>query len=58
MLNAARQVAGGLGIAVFGTLINDGFATGMRVSLLLGAALFAVTFLLSFRRGGRPASRA
>ncbi|MFI2199263.1 MFS transporter [Streptomyces sp. NPDC020192] len=58
VLNAARQVAGGLGIAVFGALVNGGSATGMRASLVLGAALFVPTLLLSFRLGGRPASRA
>ncbi|MEU9153356.1 MFS transporter [Streptomyces sp. NPDC048417] len=58
VLNAARQVAGGLGIAVFGALVNGGFATGTRASLALAAALFALTFLLSFRRADRPASRA
>ncbi|MGV4985222.1 MFS transporter [Streptomyces sp. NRAIS4] len=58
VLNAARQVAGGLGIAVFGALVNGGFATGMRASLALGAILFALTFVLSCRLGGRPASRA
>ncbi|WP_217544137.1 MFS transporter [Streptomyces sp. GbtcB6] len=58
VLNAARQVAGGLGIAVFGALVGGGFAAGMRASLTLAAVLFAVTFVLSFRRAGRPASRA
>ncbi|KUN04062.1 MFS transporter [Streptomyces yokosukanensis] len=58
VLNAARQVAGGLGIAVFGALVSGGFAAGMRASLLLGAALFVLTFALSCRLGGRPASRA
>ncbi|MER6532473.1 MFS transporter [Streptomyces sp900105755] len=58
VLNAARQVAGGLGIAVFGALVGGGFVAGMRASLALAAALFAVSFVLSFRRAGRPASRA
>ncbi|MFC9928237.1 MFS transporter [Streptomyces sp. NPDC127190] len=49
VLNAARQVAGGLGIAVFGALVNGGFTSGLRVSLTLAAALFALTFLLSRR---------
>ncbi|MFF4498946.1 MFS transporter [Streptomyces sp. NPDC001401] len=43
VLNAARQVAGGLGIAVFGTLVSDGFAGGMRVSLVISAGLLALT---------------
>ncbi|MEU5533379.1 MFS transporter [Streptomyces sp. NPDC020362] len=58
VLNAARQVAGGLGIAVFGALVAGGFVAGLRASLILGAALFAVTFALSFRLAGRPARRA
>ncbi|WP_405874220.1 MFS transporter [Streptomyces sp. NBC_00005] len=43
VLNAARQVAGGLGIAVFGTLVSGGFADGMRWSLVISAGLLAVT---------------
>ncbi|MFG2355631.1 MFS transporter [Streptomyces sp. NPDC048521] len=57
VLNAARQVAGGLGIAVFGALVDGGFDTGMRASLVLGAALFVLTFVLSCRLAGRSASR-
>ncbi|MFF9261249.1 MFS transporter [Streptomyces longwoodensis] len=57
VLNAARQVAGGLGIAVFGTLVADGFATGMRLSLAVAAVLLAVTGAFSFRLAGRPATR-
>ncbi|MFD7133124.1 MFS transporter [Streptomyces sp. NPDC059894] len=55
VLNAARQVAGGLGIALFGTLVSHGFTAGMRAGLALGAALLAVTAALSSRRAGRPA---
>jgi len=43
MLNAARQVAGGLGIAVFGALISGGFAGGMRAALVISAGLLVVT---------------
>ncbi|WP_369388476.1 MFS transporter [Streptomyces sp. CG1] len=57
VLNSARQVAGGLGIAVFGTLIAGGFEAGMRWSLGVSAALLTVTSALSFRLGGRPAKR-
>lgn len=48
VLNSARQTAGGLGIAVFGTLVSHGFMSGMRVSLGIGAALFAVTWLFGY----------
>ncbi|ANP54300.1 DHA2 family methylenomycin A resistance protein-like MFS transporter [Streptomyces griseochromogenes] len=58
VLNAARQVAGGLGIAVFGSLVAGGFVAGMRASLALGAALFALTLVLSFRLADRSARRA
>ncbi|MEV5884384.1 MFS transporter [Streptomyces sp. NPDC052020] len=54
VLNAARQVAGGLGVAVFGTLVSGSFTGGMRASLGVSAALLAVTGLLSLRLGGRP----
>ncbi|MCD7437910.1 MFS transporter [Streptomyces lincolnensis] len=56
VLNAARQVAGGLGIAAFGALVADGFVGGMRVSLAVSAGLLTVTFALSCRLGGRSAS--
>jgi DHA2 family methylenomycin A resistance protein-like MFS transporter len=57
VLNAARQVCGGLGIAVFGALLGHGFETGMRLSLLVGAFLLTVTCTLTFRLPGRPAGR-
>ncbi|MCD9879042.1 MFS transporter [Streptomyces guryensis] len=43
VLNAARQVAGGLGIAVFGALVSDGFEAGMRLSLVISAGALALT---------------
>ncbi|MGW1609628.1 MFS transporter [Streptomyces sp. NPDC002285] len=58
VLNAARQMAGALGIAVFGALISGDFVAGMRLSLGISAALLAVTGLLSFRLAGPSASRA
>ncbi|MFE4702274.1 MFS transporter [Streptomyces sp. NPDC056738] len=58
VLNAARQVSGGLGIAVFGALVADGFEAGMRLSLAASAALLTVTYVLSFRLAGRAARRA
>ncbi|MFF5441709.1 MFS transporter [Streptomyces achromogenes] len=57
VLNAARQVSGGLGIAVFGALVDDGFAAGLRASLTVAAVLLAVTFLLGCRRVTAPAAR-
>lgn len=56
VLNSARQVSGGLGIAVFGALVSDGFLEGMRLSLVISAALLAVTFALSCRLSGPSAS--
>ncbi|HEY3478668.1 MAG TPA: MFS transporter, partial [Streptomyces sp.] len=45
VLNALRQVAGGLSVAAFGALVSDRahFMPGMRLSLLLSAGLLAVT---------------
>ncbi|MFG2608042.1 MFS transporter [Streptomyces sp. NPDC048514] len=57
VLNAARQVSGGLGIAVFGALVADGFETGMRLSLGISAALLTLTSALSIRLAGRSARR-
>ena len=56
VLNAARQVAGGLGIAVFGALVSADFTAGLRESLAISATLFTVTAFLSFRLSGRPAN--
>ena len=53
VLNSARQVAGGLGIAAFGALVANGFVAGLRASLAISATLLVLTFLLSFRRAGR-----
>lgn len=53
VLNSARQVAGGLGIAAFGGLLAGDFVSGMRVSLLISAGLLAATGVatLGLRRG-------
>lgn len=58
VLNSARQMAGALGIAVFGALVSDGFVAGMRLSVVVSAALLAVTCLLSLRLAGPSASSA
>ncbi|MEV3991635.1 MFS transporter [Streptomyces sp. NPDC049837] len=59
LLNAVRQTAGGLSIAVFGSLVAGGagepggraggFVHGMRVSLVLGIVLMTVTALAATR---------
>ncbi|MFI6050097.1 MFS transporter [Streptomyces violascens] len=51
VLNAGRQVAGALSIAVFGTLVagGGGFVPGLRTSLLVAAGLFAVSALATTR---------
>lgn len=49
VLNSARQVAGGLAIAVFGALVGGGFEAGMRWGLALSAVLFAATALATLR---------
>jgi DHA2 family methylenomycin A resistance protein-like MFS transporter len=43
VLNSARQVAGGPAIAAFGSLVSEGFESGMRVSLALSAVLLTAT---------------
>ncbi|MDI3387425.1 MFS transporter [Streptomyces sp. B-S-A8] len=59
VLNAARQVSGGLGIAVFGALLAEEFVPGLRTSMLISAGLLAVTAVatLWLRSGPRPAPR-
>jgi DHA2 family methylenomycin A resistance protein-like MFS transporter len=62
VLNAGRQVAGGLSVAVFGALVADRthFLSGMRTSLLIAAALLAVTTTATVvgLRAVRPGARA
>ncbi|MFF6991847.1 MFS transporter [Streptomyces sp. NPDC010273] len=58
VLNSARQVAGGLGIAVFGALVSADFTAGLRESLAISATLFAATAFLSFRLADRSANQA
>ncbi|WP_406328978.1 MFS transporter [Streptomyces sp. NBC_00203] len=43
VLNSARQVAGGLAIATFGSLVSGGFESGMRMSLAISAGLLTAT---------------
>ncbi|MFE9251194.1 MFS transporter [Streptomyces sp. NPDC007088] len=47
VLSAARQFGGAIGVALLGALIADSahFMTGMRISLIIGAALLIVTTL-------------
>lgn len=47
VLSAARQFGGAIGVALLGALIADSahFMTGMRISLIIGAALLVVTTL-------------
>ncbi|MGW1951635.1 hypothetical protein ACWCPI_02555 [Streptomyces sp. NPDC001920] len=58
VLDSARRMAGALGIAVFGALVSDGFVAGMWLSVVISAALLAVTYLLSFRLAGPSSSSA
>ncbi|MFB7940861.1 MFS transporter [Streptomyces sp. NPDC056049] len=55
VLNAARQTAGALAVAVFGSLAARGFDLALPVSLLIGAGLLTLTTLASLRlpRAGR-----
>ncbi|MFB8116404.1 hypothetical protein [Streptomyces sp. NPDC055962] len=55
VLNGARQVSGGLGVAAFGALVANGFEAGLRASLVISAALLTVTALATARPGrGAP----
>jgi DHA2 family methylenomycin A resistance protein-like MFS transporter len=47
VFNAARQFGGGLGVAVFGGLVANGFISGMHVALVLGAVAVATTLVLT-----------
>ncbi|MGP9021517.1 MFS transporter [Streptomyces sp. BR1] len=51
VLNAGRQVAGALSVAMSGALVagGSGFVPGVRVSLAVSAGLFVVTVLVTLR---------
>ncbi|GAA3397005.1 MFS transporter [Streptomyces roseoviridis] len=49
LLNAIRQTAGALAVAVFGSLAADGVAAALRDALLISAGLLALTALGSLR---------
>ncbi|MEU4080094.1 MFS transporter [Streptomyces venezuelae] len=53
LLNAVRQTAGALAIAVFGSLAAASVEAALRTGLLVSAALLALTTLLSLRLPGR-----
>ncbi|MFJ3227359.1 MFS transporter [Streptomyces sp. NPDC086783] len=53
VLNSARQVAGALAVAAFGSLVAGGFEAGLRTSLALSALALAATAAASTRL--RPA---
>ncbi|KOG10195.1 MULTISPECIES: MFS transporter [Streptomyces] len=55
LLNAIRQTAGGLAIAVFGSLAAQDLTTALRTGLLVSAGLLALTTLASLRLPGRRA---
>lgn len=61
VLSAARQFGGAIGVALLGALIADSahFMTGMRISLVVGAAVLVVTTLgvALFLPVNPPASR-
>jgi sugar phosphate permease len=56
IFNTSRQVGGALAVAVFGALLASqaGFVTGMRVSLLIAAAVALAAAAVSTRLTARP----
>jgi MFS transporter, DHA2 family, methylenomycin A resistance protein len=48
LFNAGRQTGGALAVATFGTLVSGSFLTGMRVSMLISAALLLVSTVAVF----------
>ncbi|MEU7120020.1 MFS transporter [Streptomyces zaomyceticus] len=55
LLNAVRQTAGALAIAVFGSMAASSMETALRASLLISAAFLTLTTLASLRLPGRRA---
>ncbi|WP_371636713.1 MFS transporter [Streptomyces zaomyceticus] len=56
LLNAVRQTAGALAIAVFGSMAAASMETALRASLLISAAFLTLTTLASLRLPGRRRS--
>jgi DHA2 family methylenomycin A resistance protein-like MFS transporter len=48
-LNAARQVGGAVGVALFGTLVAGNFLTGLRLSLIIAATALLLGALTAIR---------
>ena len=48
LFNAGRQTGGALAVATFGTLVAGSFLTGMRVSMLISAALLLLSTAAAF----------
>ncbi|WP_435970764.1 MFS transporter [Streptomyces sp. Qhu_M48] len=55
LLNAVRQTAGALAVAVFGSMAARDMTTALRASLLISAGLLTLTTLASLRLPGRRA---
>jgi MFS transporter, DHA2 family, methylenomycin A resistance protein len=55
LLNASRQTGGALAVALYGALVSGSFLAGMRVSMLIAAALLvtATAAALAVLRGAR-----
>jgi DHA2 family methylenomycin A resistance protein-like MFS transporter len=49
VFNAGRQTGGALAVATFGTLVAGSFMTGLRVSMLIAAALLLLSTAAVFR---------
>ena len=49
VFNAGRQTGGALTVATFGTLVAGSFMTGLRVSMLIAAALLLLSTAAVFR---------
>ncbi|MCX4980125.1 MFS transporter [Streptomyces sp. NBC_00572] len=55
LLNAVRQTAGALAIAVFGSMAAESMESALRTSLLISAGFLTLTTLASLRLPGRRA---
>jgi DHA2 family methylenomycin A resistance protein-like MFS transporter len=57
LFNAGRQTGGALAVATFGTLVSGSFLAGMRVSMLISAALLLFSTVAVFAVLRRPSER-
>src|SRR6185437_7649420 len=53
VLNSMRQAGSVVGVALFGSMIDKKFVTGLHLSLVISTGLLLLSILFSFRIAGK-----